>query len=44
MESPEYQSFNFEEYEKNFGKTIDQFTKEKAFELIKTKLDQKIKI
>ena len=44
MESPEYQSFNFEEYEKNFGKTVDQFTKEKAFELIKTKLDQKIKI
>ena len=38
------QSFNFEEYEKNFGKTVDQFTKEKAFELIKTKLDQKIKI
>jgi len=44
MESPEYQSFNFEEYEKNFRKTVDQFTKEKAFEIIKTKLDQKIKI
>lgn len=42
--SPEYETFDFTGYQENFNSVVEHFTKQKAMELIKARLDQKIQI
>lgn len=42
--SPEYENFDFTGYHENYQSILAQFTKEKAYQLIKQRLDEKIKI
>lgn len=42
--SAEYETFNFEEYEQNYQKIVNDFSASRALEYIKQRLDQKIKI
>jgi hypothetical protein len=44
LRSPEYETFDFTGYQENFDSVVEQFTKQKAMELIKARLDQKIQI
>ncbi len=42
--SPEYSTFNYEEYNTNKQKIIDEFSKENAMSIITNRLNEKIKI
>lgn len=42
--SPEYATFDFENYNQKMQKAINDFTKENAIQIIKTRLNDKIKI
>lgn len=44
VRSPEYETFDFTGYQENFDRVVQQFTKQKAMELISARLDQKIQI
>lgn len=44
IRSPEYETFDFTGYQENFDRTVEQFTKQKAMELITTRLNEKIQI
>lgn len=44
MASPEYASFDFTGYNAEYQRVVSEFSREKAIELITTKLNDKIKI